>query len=149
MIDWIATKHEAKYTRMSKSGADQDRIAREMIADERAELKAAEIDIDPSDRERIERAVAYGASELRFHTPRVRFFDGRKFSFGGIFYRDYGLEVWVDGTRPLREMKTLALHETAHVEHFSDGLGADLPAEHRHELRERDAHRFAQRGVHW
>jgi len=145
----IFARHEEKYRRQLAAGESQEKVARVMVADERAAVVAAEMAIDPWDRTRIERAVEYGASQLGIGTPRVRFFNGKSFDFGGIFYRDYGLDVWVDGTRPLHEMKRLALHETAHVEHFSDGLGADVPAERRHELRERDADRFARRGTHW
>ncbi len=145
----IFDRHLPKYSKMLAGGESQEKVARVMVSDERAAVVSAEMAIDPSDRERIERAVAYGASELRINTPRLRFFDGRKFSFGGIHFREWPNEVWVDGTRRLDEMKLLALHETAHIEHFSDGLGADLPAEQRHELRERDAHRFSRRGAHW
>ncbi len=145
----VFDRHVQKYTKMLAGGASQEKVAREVVSDERDALLAAEMTVDSGDRERIERAVAYGASELRIHTPRVRFFDGRKFSFGGIHFREWPNEVWVDGTRRLDEMKMLGLHETQHIQHFSDGLGADLPAEHRHELRERDADRFSRRGIHW
>ncbi len=134
---------------MLAGGETQEKVAREVVKDERDAVVSAEMAIDPSDRARLERAVSYGASELRINTPRLRFFDGRKFSFGGIHFREWPNEVWVDGTRTLPEMKLLGLHETQHIQHFADDLGADLPAEHRHELRERDADRFSRRGAHW
>ena len=140
MIDGIATKHEAKYTRMFKSGADQDRIAREMIRDERDDLAAAEMTVAPGDRAIVETVVGLGAKELGVRPPLVRFFRGAGKTFGGVVYRDFPGEVWLAGDRPWYTMGELALHEVAHLAHFRDGLP--------HDARERDAERFAAAGRH-
>lgn len=156
MIDWseeetdeLFQRNLPKYSKMRRHGSSLEEVAREMVGDQRDELLAAEIVVDGGDRARIERTAAFGAKELGLDPPRIRFFDGSKFDFGGIHFRYWPNEIWVDGTRTLREQKRLALHESAHVQHTATGLGAGLEREDRHELLERDADRFARRGQHW
>ncbi len=132
-------KYALKYAPLFKRGMSHERVAELMIEDERAELKAAEI--ESPDRAAVEIAVEYGAKELGIRPPRVRFFDGKGFDFGGITYRDHLEEIWVAGDRPWYEQGELALHELAHVAHIPEGLPKDV--------RETDARRFAARGLHW
>ncbi len=129
-----------RYGAMRKRGASDEVIAKAMIADERAELAASEMTVDPGDRAIVETVVAHGAKELGIAAPRARFFRGAGKTFGGVVYKNWPGEVWLAGDRPWYAMGELALHEVAHLAHFRDGLP--------HDARERDAERFAAAGRH-
>lgn len=137
----VYTKHEAKYMKLRKGGASLDALAAEMVDDEREAVKAAELTPDARDRERVERAVAYGASELGVPMPRIRYYDGKGFDMRGVVFKAYRGEIWIDGNRPLREQVTVGLHELQHTAHFDDGQD--------HEAHEREAERFSRRGLYW
>jgi len=145
----VFDRHVGKYTKMLAGGESQEKVAREVVSDERDALVAAECDVDDRSRERIQRVVEYGARELGVAPPRVRYFDAKGLSFSGIHFREWPNEVWVAADRPPQELKRLALHELAHVQQFADGAGAGLPRDERLELRERDAEIFSRRGIHW
>ena len=145
----IFDRHLPKYRKLLASGESPAKVARVMVTDERDALVARECDVDDHSRERIRRVVEYAAKELGVAPARVRYFDAKGLSFSGIHFRDWPNEVWVAADRPPQELKRLALHELAHVQHYADDFGADLPRDERFELHERDADRFSRRGINW